>query len=126
MSLLEVKNLSHMYGDKKLYNNAEFQLHKGEHMGIVGINGSGKSTLLNILCDKIIPDEGSVKWQSNISVGVLDQYAEISEEYTVYDYLKTAFEDLYKIEEKLNRLYEEMVYDSDIKIMNKTASYYSA
>ncbi len=123
MSLLEVKNLSHMYGDKKLYNNAEFQLHKGEHMGVVGINGSGKSTLLNILCDKIIPDKGSVKWQSDISVGVLDQYAEIREEYTVYDYLKTAFEDLYKIEEKLNRLYEEMVYDSDIKIMKKTASY---
>ena len=77
MSLLEVKNLSHIYGEKKLYNNAGFELYKGEHMGGVGINGAGKSTLLKILCNKIIPDEGTVKWQSNINIGVLDQYAEV-------------------------------------------------
>lgn len=123
MSLLEVKNLSHTYGDKKLYNNAGLELYKGEHMGIVGINGAGKSTLLKILCGKVIPDEGMIKWQSNINIGVLDQYAEISEDYTIYDYLKTAFESLYKIEEKLNKLYAQMAADCNEKIMKKAASY---
>ena len=28
MSLLEVKNLTHSYGDKKLYGNAGFELYK--------------------------------------------------------------------------------------------------
>lgn len=123
MGLLEVKNLSHTYGDKKLYNDVCFKLYKGEHMGIVGINGSGKSTLLKILCGKVIPDDGMIKWQSNINIGVLDQYAEIIEEYTIYDYMKVAFDDLYKIEKKLNKLYEEMAYDSNEKIMKKAASY---
>ena len=108
MSLLEVKNLSHTYGDKKLYSNAGFELYKGEHMGIVGVNGAGKSTLLKIICGTAIPDEGEIKWQPNINIGILDQYAEIIEDYSVYDYLKTAFNELYKIEEKLNKSYEEM------------------
>lgn len=123
MSLLEVKNLTHSYGDKKLYGNAGFELYKGEHMGIVGMNGAGKSTLINILCGTAVPDEGEIKWQSNIKIGILDQYAEIIEDYTVYDYLKTAFNDLYEIEKKLNRLYEEMAYNQNDSIMKKSAVY---
>lgn len=123
MSLLEVKNLSHTYGDKKLYSNACFELYKGEHMGVVGINGAGKSTLLKIICGTVIPDEGEIKWQPNINIGILDQYAEIIEDYSVYDYLKTAFDELYKIEEKLNKLYEEMACNVNENIMKKAALY---
>ena len=123
MSLLEVKNLSHTYGDKKLYSNVCFELYKGEHMGIVGVNGAGKSTLLKIICNTVIPDEGEIKWQSNINIGILDQYAEIVEDYSIYDYLKTAFNELYKIEQKLNKLYEEMAYNQNENIMKKAAVY---
>ena len=123
MSLLEVKNLSHTYGDKKLYSNAGFELYKGEHMGIVGVNGAGKSTLLKIICGTAIPDEGEIKWQPNINIGILDQYAEIIEDYSVYDYLKTAFNELYKIEEKLNKSYEEMACNINENIMKKAALY---
>ena len=123
MSLLEVKNLTHSYGDKKLYADAGFELYKGEHMGVVGMNGAGKSTLIKILCGTAVPDDGQIKWQSNIKIGILDQYAEIIEDYTIYDYLKTAFSDLYEIEEKLNKLYEEMAYNQNDNIMKRAAEY---
>ncbi len=77
MSLLKVESLSHSFIDKALYENASFSLHKGEHMGIVGQNGAGKSTLMKILIGEIIPDKGDIKWQPNIQIGHLDQYAEI-------------------------------------------------
>ena len=44
MSLLEVKNLSHSYGDKVLYHDASFELYNGEHMGLVGQNGAGRKS----------------------------------------------------------------------------------
>ncbi len=49
MSLLKVESLSHSFIDKVLYENASFDLHKGEHMGIIGQNGAGESTLMKIL-----------------------------------------------------------------------------
>ena len=62
MSLLEIKDLSHSFGETVLYKNASLALNKGEHMGIVGQNGCGKSTLIKILTEQIIPDTGQVLW----------------------------------------------------------------
>ncbi|OIK15371.1 hypothetical protein BIV60_10050 [Bacillus sp. MUM 116] len=68
MSILEVRNLTHSFIDKHLYDQASFDLYKGEHMGIVGQNGAGKSTLIKILKGEIIPDGGMIKWQSEIVI----------------------------------------------------------
>lgn len=45
MSLLEIENLTHSFGETSFYKKATFTLNKGEHIGIVGQNGAGKSTL---------------------------------------------------------------------------------
>ena len=74
MGLLEVKNISHTFGDKILYEKSSFEVFKSEHIGLVGQNGSGKTTLLRSLTGEVIPDEGEIKWQKGINVGYLDQY----------------------------------------------------
>ncbi|NOU86355.1 ATP-binding cassette domain-containing protein [Paenibacillus sp. LMG 31460] len=107
MSLLEVIDMSHSFGDKTLYKQVNFELCKGEHLGVVGQNGTGKSTLIGILTGEIIPDKGTVKWQPNIQIGYLDQYAVINGSHTILNYLKTAFLDLFELERKMNELYEE-------------------
>lgn len=125
MGILEVTNLTHSFGQKTLYKNATFELFKGEHMGIVGQNGTGKTTLLRLLVGDIIQDSGDIRWQKNIKIGYLDQYAKIDRQLTIFEYLKTAFNDLYQIEEELNSIYENMANNTDDKILEKASNYQS-
>lgn len=122
MSLLEVNKLSHKYIEKTLYDNAAFELYKGEHMGVVGENGVGKSTLIKILTGELIPDKGDIKWQTGIDIGHLDQYAEINQDYTIEEYLKTAFKQLFEVEQKMIMLYEESAISGDEQKLLKAAN----
>lgn len=121
MSLLEIHEISHTYGDKSLYQNASFDLYKGEHMGLVGANGAGKSTLMNSLIGEVVPDTGYIRWQSKVSVGHLDQFASVDEKQTIYAYLRSAFEELFAAERKLSEVNEELMHHSD-DILVRTAS----
>lgn len=64
MSILNVENLSHGFGDRAIFQNVSFRLLKGEHIGLIGANGEGKSTFMNIITGKLQPDEGKVEWRN--------------------------------------------------------------
>ena len=49
MALLELKNVSKIYGDLKALDNASITVEKGEWVAIMGPSGSGKSTMMNII-----------------------------------------------------------------------------
>ena len=108
MSLLEIEGLTHSFGDNLLYKNAALALNKGEHIGIVGQNGTGKSTFIKICTEQVVPDAGRIIWQPKISVGYLDQYAEIDRNTTMYAFLKSAFSKLYEMENEMIQLYEKV------------------
>ena len=108
MSILTVTNLSHGFGDRAIFNNVSFRLLKGEHIGLIGANGEGKSTFMNIITSKLMPDEGDVEWSKGVRVGYLDQHTVLNPGMTVRDVLKTAFNYLFEMEERVNALYMEM------------------
>ncbi|GAY73383.1 ATPase components of ABC transporters with duplicated ATPase domains [Lentilactobacillus kosonis] len=119
MPLLEVSDLSMSFAEKDLYQDAEFQLEKGDHMGIVGQNGVGKSTLIKIITGSILPLSGNVKWQKNIKIGYLDQYADVEEDLTLTDFLRTAFADMYEKNRQLTKIYEDYAETGDDKLMER-------
>jgi ATPase components of ABC transporters with duplicated ATPase domains len=41
MSILTVQKLSHGFGDRAIFDDVNFRLLKGEHIGFVGANGEG-------------------------------------------------------------------------------------
>ena len=106
--ILNVKNLSHGFGDRAIFDNVSFRLLKGEHIGLIGANGEGKSTFMNIITGKLMPDEGTVEWAKNVRVGYLDQHAVLEKGMTIRDVLKSAFSFLFEIEETMNRMFEQM------------------
>ncbi|ETW89965.1 heme ABC transporter ATP-binding protein [Streptococcus thermophilus MTH17CL396] len=108
MSILEVKNLSHGFGDRAIFENVSFRLLKGEHIGLVGANGEGKSTFMSIVTGKLQPDEGKIEWSKYVTAGYLDQHAVLEKGMTVRDVLRTAFNELFKTEERINKIYMSM------------------
>lgn len=108
MSILEVKNLSHGFGDRAIFENVSFRLLKGEHIGLVGANGEGKSTFMSIVTGKLQPDEGKVEWSKYVTAGYLDQHVVLEKGMTVRDVLRTAFDELFKTEERINEIYMSM------------------
>lgn len=64
MNLLEVKNISKIYGSGEAavhaLKQATFSIPKGEFVAVVGESGSGKSTLLNMIGALDTPTSGKV------------------------------------------------------------------
>ena len=112
MSILNVTNLSHGFGDRTIFKNVSFRLLAGEHIGLVGANGEGKSTFFNIITGKLMPDEGNVEWAKHVRAGYLDQHAVLKKGMTIRDTLKTAFDFLFEMEQQMNDLCGRMA-DAD-------------
>ena len=108
MSILNVSHLSHGFGDRMIYHDVTFRLLKGEHIGLIGANGEGKSTFFNIITGKLMPDEGTIEWNKNVRVGYLDQHSVLTAGMTIRDVLKSAFNFLFEIEDKINEIYCSM------------------
>ena len=104
MSILNVEHLSHGFGDRAIFEDVSFRLLKGEHIGLVGANGEGKSTFMNIITGKLMPDEGKVEWSKNVRVGYLDQHAVLEKGMTIGSVMSSAFDFLYKQEERMNEI----------------------
>ena len=65
MSLLEIKQLEHRYGNKMTLAGLNLTLETGKIIGLLGPNGVGKTTLMKIICGLISNYEGSVLIDGN-------------------------------------------------------------
>ncbi|HET7628187.1 MAG TPA: ABC-F family ATP-binding cassette domain-containing protein [Bacillales bacterium] len=108
MSMVHVEALTHGFGDKNIFRNVSFRLLKGEHVGVVGPNGAGKTTLLKVLSGQVIPDEGRIEWLPGVRRGFLEQHADLRDEETIRDDLRSAFARLYEAEREMLAASEKM------------------
>lgn len=116
MSILNVENLSHGFGDRAIFNHVSFRLLKGEHIGLIGANGEGKSTFMNIITGKLQPDEGKIEWAKNVRVGYLDQHTILEKGMTIRQVLTSAFDFLLDMEIELNGIYDKMGEADETKL----------
>ncbi|MCT4594486.1 MAG: ABC-F family ATP-binding cassette domain-containing protein [Anaeromicrobium sp.] len=70
--VLKAHGLEKQYDENLIFENVDFDIYKGEKIGLIGPNGVGKSTLLKIILGKI-PYGGKVVLGHNVNLGYYDQ-----------------------------------------------------
>ncbi|MBR7183357.1 MAG: ABC-F family ATP-binding cassette domain-containing protein, partial [Alistipes sp.] len=85
----EVKEVGKAFENHRVFSGAEFTIHKGDKIALVGRNGEGKTTFARILMGEIAPSEGSIKIGANVSIGYFAQNQDdlMDGDFTVYDTL---------------------------------------
>ena len=71
--MLDVKNISYSISNRKLFENASFNIPSGYHVGLVGKNGIGKTTLFNLIDKNLLLDEGEINLQKTKKISILQQ-----------------------------------------------------
>ncbi|WP_128382566.1 ABC transporter ATP-binding protein, partial [Streptomyces cavernae] len=71
-SLLVAHDLRKAYGPTNALDGAEFSIHPGEVVAVMGPSGSGKSTLLHCLAGIVTPDSGSITYNGREMSGMND------------------------------------------------------
>lgn len=88
--VLQVKSLGKSLQKLFLFKNLNFQLQRGDRLGIIGPNGTGKTTFLRIIIGEEKADEGEVKIGRNIKLGYYDQHlAELNPESSIIEEMRS-------------------------------------
>ena len=64
-TLLTVRSLNTYYGASHVLRNLDFQIERGQTVGLMGRNGMGKSTLLKSITGLVKPRSGNIAFQGN-------------------------------------------------------------
>ena len=95
--MIEVQNLSKVYGASRAVEDVSFEVGKGEILGFLGPNGAGKTTTMRVLTCFMAPTSGTARiagydilensLEVRRNIGYLPESAPLYTEMTVRDYL---------------------------------------
>jgi ABC transporter related protein len=96
--MIEIENLTKLYGKKLAVDNISFKVKKGAIVGFLGRNGAGKSTTMNIITGYISATSGTARIagydilknprEVKKHIGYLPEHPPIYQEMTVLEYLE--------------------------------------
>ena len=72
--VIAVKAVSKGYGGRRIHNELDLMVRRGERWAIMGANGAGKTTLLKMMAGALSPDAGAVTIGASVSLGYFAQH----------------------------------------------------
>lgn len=112
LAVLNVHGLSKSFGDKVLFDKADFEIGDRDRIGLIGANGAGKTTLFRIITGSQTADGGSVILSKNSGIAYMEQLVR-TDAPTAYDEVLTVFDPLIKMEKELERLTVQLDNSTD-------------
>ncbi|WP_035424699.1 ribosomal protection-like ABC-F family protein [Bacillus sp. UNC438CL73TsuS30] len=73
MTVLKATGIEKSFGVRKIFDQVDFEIKKGERIGLVGYNGTGKTSLANLILGRLKPDKGTVEIAKYCKIGFLSQ-----------------------------------------------------
>ena len=91
--LITLNGIALNFGGPTLIESADFSIHNGERVCLVGRNGSGKSSLMKVMAGIYAPDAGELIIPPHVRVTYLAQTPSLREWPTALDAVKSALND---------------------------------
>ena len=107
MGSLKAIGLEKAYGIRTLFSHVDFEVQRGDKVGLVGANGTGKTTLMRILLGREESDGGQIVMDRADTVGYVEQQAAFTHD-TLYDELRSAFSDLIALRAEKERMEQDI------------------
>lgn len=115
--MFTILNLTVQFSGNELFSQITFNVNPNDRIGLVGKNGAGKSTMLKIIAGQMEPETGNIVIPDGKTVGYLPQEMFPDSHKTIFDETLTAFEELNRLEKKIEVLTHEITnrtdYESD-------------
>ena len=111
--MISINDLTVSYGGYTLLDNINFHINDRDRIGLVGKNGAGKSTILKLIMGLQTPTEGRILKPSGIYIGYLPQLMEHHKGHTVLEETLSAFDDLHRLESRLDAISAELAQRTD-------------
>lgn len=88
---LNLISVNKSFGTKRVIENLDLSIPKGEVFGLLGPNGAGKTTTMRMILDIIRPDSGQITWQDEIvSLATARSFGYLPEERGLYPKMMVA------------------------------------
>lgn len=115
--MVSVDNIAVEFSGTTLFSDINFFINPTDRIALMGKNGAGKSTLLKILAGVRQPTRGRVSFPADTVIAYLPQHLLTQDGRTVFEEASQAFAHLFEMEERINRLNDELAtrtdYESD-------------
>ncbi|MCQ2208600.1 MAG: ATP-binding cassette domain-containing protein, partial [Paludibacteraceae bacterium] len=111
--MISVSQLSVSFGGSFLFEDVSFVVSEHDKIALVGKNGAGKSTMLKIFAGLQQPSGGTVSIPKEFKIGYLPQTMLHQDGKTVMDEAKEAFDYLFKLQEKINKMGDQLATRED-------------
>jgi ATP-binding cassette subfamily F protein 3 len=72
--VVALKGIKKSFGPIHLYEGVERSVYANDRIAIIGVNGAGKTTLLKIIAGELTPDEGEVRYGTNVQLAYYAQH----------------------------------------------------
>jgi ATP-binding cassette subfamily F protein 3 len=101
MSIVRLQGVHIDFGGQTVLDELEWNIQRGEKVGLVGPNGSGKTTLFKLILSELQPQIGTVTRTRGLQVAYLPQEPTLDSGRSLFDEVSATFDNVRQLEDRV-------------------------